>query len=118
MPLFANVRRWRLRFGVRADEADHIVVKAELPGLTKEDVEVDLTDSTLTIRGEKKREKEVKEKEYYRREREYGACSRSIALPAQVKTGEATAVFKEGVLEISLPKTDEAKQKAVKVPVQ
>lgn len=100
------------------DEKDHIVVKAELPGLAKEDVQVDLTDSTLTIRGEKRQEKEVKEKNFYRREREYGSFSRAIRLPTEVKTGEATAVFKDGVLEIKLPKTEEAKQKAVKVPVQ
>ncbi len=100
------------------DEKDHVVVKAELPGLAKEDVQVDLTDSTLTIRGEKKQEKEVKEKNFYRREREYGSFSRAIRLPAEVKTGEATAVFKDGVLEVRLPKTEEAKQKAVKVPVK
>jgi HSP20 family protein len=100
------------------DEKDQIVVKVELPGLAKEDVEVDLTDTTLTIRGEKRQEKEVKEKNFHRREREYGSFSRSIGLPAEVKTSEATAVFKDGVLEVKLPKTEEAKQKKVKVPVK
>jgi len=100
------------------DEKDHLVVKAELPGLSKDDVEVELTDSTLTIRGEKKHEKEVREENYYRSEREYGSVYRSIDLPVEVETQNVTAAFKDGVLEIRMQKTEEAKRQAVKVPVQ
>lgn len=100
------------------DEKDEIVVKAELPGLAKEDVEVELRDSALTIKGEKKREKEIKEAHYYRSEREYGSVYRSIELPVAVKTEGVKATFKDGVLEVRLPKTEEAKRKSVKVAVQ
>jgi HSP20 family protein len=100
------------------EEKDQIVVKVELPGLSKDDVEVNLTGSMLTIKGEKKREQEVKEADYYRSEREYGSIYRSVDLPAEVKTDEVKATFKDGVLEIHLPKTEEAKKKAVRVQVQ
>lgn len=100
------------------DDKDQLVIKAELPGLSKEDVEVELTNSMLTIKGEKQREKEIKEEHYYRSEREYGSVYRSIELPVAVKAQEVKATFKDGVLEIRIPKTEEAKQKAVKVQVQ
>ncbi|MBI3781831.1 MAG: Hsp20/alpha crystallin family protein [Deltaproteobacteria bacterium] len=101
-----------------SDEKDHVVVKAELPGMSKDDIEVNLTDSTLTIKGEKKREKEVKEENRYWSEREYGSIFRSIDLPAEVKLDDVKATFKDGVLEIRLAKTEHAKRKAVKVQVQ
>jgi HSP20 family protein len=100
------------------DAENEIVVKAELPGMTKEDVHVELTDSTLVIKGEKKREKEVKEENYYCSEREYGSIYRSIDLPAEVATEGVKASCKDGVLEIHLPKTEKAKHKAIKVAVQ
>lgn len=100
------------------DEKDQVVVKAELPGLGKDDIEVNLTDSVLTIKGEKKREEEVKKANYYRSEREYGFFQRSIDLPSEVKSDEVKASFKDGVLEIRLPKTEEAKKKAVRVQVE
>lgn len=100
------------------DEKDQLIIKAELPGLSKDDVDVELTDTRLIIKGEKRREKEVKEEHFYRSEREYGSVYRSIELPVEVKTEDATATFKDGVLEIRLPKTEEAKRKLVKVAVQ
>ncbi len=100
------------------EENNEVVVKAELPGLTKDDIEISLADSTLTLKGEKKKEEEVKEKDFYRCEREYGSFLRTIDLPAEVKTDGAKATFKDGVLEIRLPKTEEAKRKLVKVEVQ
>lgn len=100
------------------DENGHLVVKAELPGLSKDDVQVELTDSTLIIRGEKKHEKETKEQNYYRSECEYGSVYRSIHLPVPVKTEDVSAAFKDGVLEIRMPKTEEAKRKAVKLAVK
>jgi HSP20 family protein len=100
------------------DEKDHLVVKAELPGMGKDDVDVELTDSTLIISGEKKAEKEVKEKDYYRSECEYGSIFRSIHLPVEVAKDSVTATFNNGVLEIRMTKAAPAKPNAVKVPVK
>lgn len=99
------------------DEEHEIVVKAELPGIGKDDVEVNLSGSTLTIKGEKKREEEIKKTNYLRSEREYGSIFRSLELPAEVKAEEVKASFKDGVLEIRLPKSEAAKKKAVRVTV-
>jgi HSP20 family protein len=100
------------------EEKDAVVVKAELPGMSKEDLDVNLTGSTLTIKGEKRREEEVKEADYHRSERAYGAVVRTIELPTEVKAEAAQATFKDGVLNIRLPKTEQAKQKPVKVAVE
>lgn len=80
-----------------------LFVRAELPGLTKEDVKIDVTDELLTIQGERKQEKEEKEKGYIRTERFYGSFYREIALPEGAKPELAKAIFKNGVLEIELP---------------
>jgi HSP20 family protein len=80
-----------------------LVVRADLPGLTKEDVKVEITDNELVIEGERKEEKERKEQGYYACERSYGSFYRAVALPEGVNFGEAKATFKEGVLEITMP---------------
>lgn len=95
-----------------------IVVKADLPGISKEDVQVELRDSTLVIKGERKKEEEVKERDYYRSERSFGSFSRVIGLPTEVKADAVKASFKDGVLEIHLPKTEEAKRKSLSVKIQ
>ncbi len=100
------------------EEKDDIVVKAELPGMTKEDIEVSLTDHTLTIKGEKKKEEEVKEENYYRSERSYGSFVRTLELPTEVYADKVKATFKNGVLEVRVPKTEEAKTKEIKVKVE
>ncbi len=99
------------------EEKDSVVVKAELPGMKKEDVEVNLAGENLTIKGEKKEDKEVKEDDYYRRERSYGSFLRTIALPCEVKSDEIKASFKDGVLEVRMPKTEEAKKKSISVRI-
>jgi HSP20 family protein len=99
------------------EEKDDLIVKAEIPGLTKDEIDISLEGNTLTIKGEKKEEEEVKEEDYYRCERSYGAFSRSIDLPVAVQTDKVNASFKNGVLEIRLPKTEEAKKNVVKVKV-
>lgn len=99
------------------EEKDSVVVKAELPGMTKEDIEVNLAGENLTIKGEKKEDKEVKEDDYYRRERSYGSFLRTVALPSEVKSDEIKASFKDGVLEIRMPKTEDAKKKSVSVKI-
>ena len=99
------------------EEKDDIVVKAELPGLERDNIEVNLSDNRLTIKGEKKQEEEVKKENYYRSERSYGSFIRTLELPREVQTDKVKAAFKNGVLEIRLPKTEEAKKKETKVRI-
>ncbi len=99
------------------EEKDDVVIKAEIPGLSKEDISVQVSDSTLTIKGEKKREEEVKEDDYYRCERSFGAFTRAVDLPSDVKADQVKASFKNGVLEVRMPKTEEAKKKAITVKI-
>jgi HSP20 family protein len=96
---------------------DEVVVKAELPGLAKEDVDISLADSTLTIKGEKKREEKVEEDDYVRSERSFGMISRTIELPCEVAADRVTAKMTNGVLEIHAPKTEDSKRKPVKVKI-
>lgn len=96
---------------------EDLIVKAEIPGLTKDEIDITLEGNTLTIKGEKKKEEEVKDDDYYRCERTYGAFSRSIELPVTVQTDKVNAAFNNGVLEIRMPKTEEAKKNVVKVKV-
>ena len=99
------------------EEKDELVVKADLPGLSKEEIEVTVTGNVVTLKGEKKKEEEVKEKDYYRRERSYGSFVRSVELPCEVKSEQIKANFKDGVLEVRMPKTEEAKKKSVSVKI-
>lgn len=99
------------------EQKDNYIVKAELPGLTKDDVSVTLQDNYLTIKGEKKHEAETKDANYYRRERLYGAFCRTIELPTTVDAKKIEAQFKDGVLSVKLPKTEEAKPKQIEVKV-
>jgi len=99
------------------EEKDDIVVKADLPGMNKEEIEVTVTGDVVTIKGEKKKEEEVKEKDYYRRERSYGSFVRSVELPCEVKSDQIKANFKDGVLEVRMPKTEEAKKKCVSIKI-
>jgi HSP20 family protein len=100
------------------EEKDDVVVKAELPGLKKEDLEVNISDHLLTIKGERKKEEEVKEKGYYYSERSYGGFTRTIEIPKDVRHDKIWATFKDGVLEVRLPKTEEATRKEVKIKVE
>jgi len=93
-------------------------ITAELPGLDEKDIDVSLTRNVLTIKGEKKMEKEEKKKDYYRMERSYGSFKRSVPLPAAVDVDKIDASFKKGVLKIRLPKTGEAKKEVRKIAVK
>ena len=97
------------------EKEDEFVVKAELPGMKVEDVEVSVVDETLTIKGEKKTENEVKEEDYHHSERSYGRFYRSIGLPSKVDTKKIEANYEDGVLEISLPKAVEVKTRKITV---
>ncbi|MBT9139225.1 MAG: Spore protein SP21 [Syntrophomonadaceae bacterium] len=99
------------------DRKDEIVVKAELPGVAKEDIDLTITKDSLTLKGEAKREEEIKEEDYYACEMSYGSFTRTIALPAEVDSEKAKASFKNGVIEITLPKREAAKPKEIKIEV-
>jgi HSP20 family protein len=94
---------------------DSFLLMAELPGVKQEDVEVSVEGDTLTLKGERKREAEVKEDQYHRIERSYGRFERSILLPSVVDPNRVKATYRDGVLEVQLPKKEEAKPKAVKI---
>lgn len=94
-----------------------LVLKAELPDLTLEDIDITVDKGTLTIKGEKKFASEVKEEQFHRIERRYGAFSRSFSLPPTVDTGKVAAEYKNGVLTVRLPLREEAKPRQIKVNV-
>ncbi len=97
---------------------ESLVVKAEIPGLNAKDIEVNVTGDVLTIKGEKKQEKEEKGETYHLVERRYGSFSRSIRLSSEVDTKNIKAAHMEGVLTITLPKTEKAKEKQIKINVE
>jgi HSP20 family protein len=99
-------------------ETDKVLeMTVELPGIDEKDVELVLNDGVLTLKGEKRVEKEEKEKDYYLSERRYGAFSRSLRLPESVDTGKIEATFDKGVLKIVVPKRAEAKAKKTKIAI-
>ena len=95
---------------------ENILVKAEVPGIEPKDIDISVRGDTLTIKGEKKSEKEEKGKNYHYMERSYGAFSRSVTLPVPVKFEQVKAEYKKGILEITLPKSEKSKIK--KIPVK
>ncbi len=97
---------------------DAFVIEAELPGMTKDDIKISIANDVLSIRGEKKIEKEDKKKSYYRMERSYGSFSRTFPLPGNVKTDKIDAEFKNGVLIVTVPKSEEAKPKQIDVKIK
>ena len=97
---------------------DHeVVLKAELPDMTREDIDITVDNGTLTIKGEKKFSNEVKEESFHRIERPYGAFSRSFSLPQTVDTARVGADYKNGVLTVRLPLREEARPRQIKVDV-
>jgi HSP20 family protein len=99
------------------EDKDNFVVKAELPGMKKEDIDVSLHDGSLSISGERKGEKKWEEAEVYRAERFFGRFQRTVALPAPVASGGIKAQYKDGILTVTLPKAEEAKPKQIDVQV-
>ena len=97
---------------------DHeVVLKAELPEVKREDIDVTVENGTLTLRGERKFSSEVKEEHYHRVERRYGTFSRSFSLPPKVDTTKVAADYKDGVLTVRLPLREEAKPRQIKIEV-
>lgn len=108
-------------FSPRVDVTENdkeIKISAELPGMDEKDIDVSLQHDMLTIKGEKKEEKEDKGKDYYRMERSYGSFTRTIPLPIEVETDKVEAKFKKGVLNITLPKTAKAVAETKKIAVK
>ena len=105
---------WTPAVDLFEDEGTY-VLKAELPGMSKEDIELQLENRTLTLRGERKMEKEVKEEAYHQLERSYGRFVRTFTLPTAVEERKITANFKEGVLEVIVPKAEDAKPKLIAI---
>ncbi|MBI3406332.1 MAG: Hsp20/alpha crystallin family protein [Acidobacteria bacterium] len=99
------------------EDGDNLVVKADLPDVNEEDLDLRIENNTLTIRGERKFEKKVQEENYLRVERRYGSFSRSFSLPNTVNTETIKADYKNGVLTVTLPKREESKPKQIKVAV-
>ena len=94
---------------------NNIVIKAELPGIDKKDLVLDVKDQRLSLKGERTAENEVKEDSYYRRERAYGRFERSFALPAEVDADQIKADYKDGVLKVEIPKPAKQKPKQITV---
>ena len=99
------------------EKEDKFIMKAELPGMKKEEIDISVVGDTLTIKGERKAETEVKEEDYYCCERCYGSFFRSITMPAAVDAKKIKATYEDGVLEVSLPKAPEVKPKKVEISV-
>jgi HSP20 family protein len=97
------------------DKKDKIIAKAELPGVDKKDIKITLSDNILSIRGERKEEKETKKEDYYCSERVQGSYSRTIALPVEVDSKKIKASFKNGVLEVILPKAEKVTPKEIEI---
>jgi len=134
-PFYKDVDRLANEFGLSAQSAERTddasmspkvdiyetensyVLNAELPGLKKEDIKIDLNDNTLTLKGEKKFEEKVEKENYVRVERSYGNFTRSFVLSDNVNADNITASYKDGVLEVTLPKKEEAKPKEIKVEI-
>jgi HSP20 family protein len=99
------------------ENADNLIVRAELPGMKKEDIEVSLHDGALSISGERKSEKKFEDAQTHRSERFVGVFNRSLTLPSAVKADQVKAQYQDGILTITLPKAEEAKRKQIEVKV-
>jgi len=113
----ASMREWYPPLDV-AETKDEMVVRAEIPGMKPSDINVSIADNTLLIEGERKQEEETKGENYYRRERMYGAFRRAVPLPTGIQADQIKASYRDGILEVRLPKPEEAKAKQVKVNVE
>jgi HSP20 family protein len=101
-----------------SESQDKIVVKAEAPGIDPKGLDISLSNGVLTLKGEKKKEREEKGENYHLVERGYGSFSRSVRLPAEVAEDKVKASYKDGILTITLPKSERAKERAIKIEVE
>ena len=108
------MRRWAPAMDLLATD-EHLVLRADLPGLDREDVNVEIKDGVLTVSGERKAEREERGKDFYRAERAFGSFSRSLSLPENVDADKISAEFDKGVLEIRIPKPEERKPQRIQI---
>jgi HSP20 family protein len=101
-----------------SETKDSVIINTEIPGMSKDDVKVSIQDNVMTLSGEKKQEKEEKDANYHRMERSYGSFSRSFTLPTSVKADKVKAAYKDGILRITLPKSEEVKPKQIPITVE
>jgi len=97
------------------ETADGLIFHAELPGMTKDDIELTLENNVLTLKGERKFERDEERESYHRIERGYGTFTRTFALPSNVRTDDVKASFENGMLTVELPKVEEAKPRRVQI---
>jgi len=100
------------------DSENAIIINAEIPGVTKENITLDVKENILSIKGERKAEEEIRKENYYRKERCFGSFERAFTLPSAVDPGRITANFKEGVLKVEIPKPEGKKPKQIKINVE
>ncbi|MCD5383503.1 Hsp20/alpha crystallin family protein [candidate division WOR-3 bacterium] len=100
------------------EKKDHFLLRTEIPGIKKDDIDISVTDDTVTIKGETKREMEEKGDTYYITERSYGSFGRCIKLPQEADTRKVEAILKDGILELKIPKREVQKAKVVEVKVK
>jgi HSP20 family protein len=114
---FTTGNTWVPPVDIYQTGAHELVLKAELPEMTREDIDITVENFVLTVKGEKKLGADVKEEQFHRIERRYGAFSRSFSLPRTVDAGKVSAEYKNGVLTVRLPLREEAKPRQIKVDV-
>jgi HSP20 family protein len=117
--------RWERPFGAElalmapkvdvVDRDEDVLVRAEVPGVNKEDIEVSISGNMLTVKGETKREEKEEKGDYYRAEISRGSFARTVSLPAEVDESKAKAALKDGVLELTLPKVERSKRRTIKI---
>jgi HSP20 family protein len=100
------------------EEGNEVVMKADIPGITKDDLKIDITENVLTLSGEKKKEEKIERDDYYRYERSFGSFCRRFELPGDLDTEKIKAHFKDGVLEVRIPMLKTAEKKRRKIPVE
>jgi HSP20 family protein len=114
MPPAERIWGWTPSADISEADGD-VVLKAELPGLDAKDIDVDVSGDILTLKGQKKMEEEKEEEDYYCQERYFGSFQRSFRLPVEVKSDQVNARFKNGVLTVHMPKSEESKQKKIEI---
>ncbi len=114
---FATSAAWMPPVDVFQNGEHEVVLKAELPGMSREDIDITVENFVLTVKGEKKFDTDVKEEHYHHAERRYGSFSRSFSLPQTVDASKVTAEYKAGVLIVHVPLREEAKPRQIKVDV-
>jgi HSP20 family protein len=100
------------------EDGDDLIARAELPGIKKDEIEVMLTDETIKICGEKKKEEEIDEKYYHKWERSFGSFCRTFSLPAKIHVDKVKSTLKDGILEIRMHKSKKEKSKEIKVKIE